>query len=209
MKKIIALLLCLSFVFCLSSCGNGTMKIGEYTVKNSNEPTNFVKIVMKNGDAMLLELYPEVAPITVENFKGLVSEKYYDGISFHRVIYGFMIQGGDPDGDGYSNRDKPNIKGEFSANGYNNTLLHERGVISMARQGDDMDSASTQFFIVHKTPDPYYNSLDGQYAAFGRLLAGYDTLDKIASVQTNASDKPLNDQVMKEVRFVTIESKGN
>lgn len=206
MKKIISLLLCLSMLF-LISCEKVPTKVGNYTVKISKTPTNYVMIVMKNGDAMLLELYPDAAPITVENFKGLVAEKYYDGIIFHRVISNFMIQGGDPNGDGYSNNDKPTIKGEFALNGYNNPIAHERGVISMARSNNP-DSASTQFFIVHKTSSTNSSSLDGKYAAFGRLLAGYDTLDKIASVRTNTSDKPLQTQKMKMVRFVTIVSDG-
>jgi cyclophilin family peptidyl-prolyl cis-trans isomerase len=190
-----------------TSCGEKfPEKIGEYTVKVSKEPTNYVAIVMKDGGAMLIELYPDQAPETVQNFKNLVSEKYYDGVTFHRVISNFMIQGGDPDGDGYSNHDKPNIKGEFLLNGFNNTIKHERGVISMARSGYDYNSASTQFFIVHKTSASNSAALDGQYAAFGKMLAGFETLDKIATTRTNASnDKPVQNQTMKSVRFVTIE----
>lgn len=198
----------------LLSCGKDydVKKIDGYVVEKSDTPTNYVRIVMKDGSAMLIELYPEHAPITVKNFQNLVAEKYYDGVTFHRVIEGFMIQGGDPDGDGRSNGDKPTIKGEFTANGVENALSkkHERGVISMACTTLP-DSASTQFFIVHQTPDyPYpYNSLDGNYAAFGRVIAGFSTLDKIATTQTDSSDKPLKAQTMAEVRFVNIVSGGN
>lgn len=218
MKKLFAFILAVSSVLCLFSCKNGkktdynVTKIGSYVVEESELPTNYVRIVMKNGDAMLIELYPDYAPITVQNFKSLVLENYYDGITFHRVIEGFMIQGGDPNGDGISNGDHPTIKGEFTANGVDNPLSksHERGVISMARTNAP-NSASTQFFIVHQTPAyPYpYNSLDGNYAAFGRLIAGFDVLDKIATTATNAkNDKPLKAQTMAEVRFVNIVSGG-
>ncbi|MBE6582415.1 MAG: peptidylprolyl isomerase [Ruminococcaceae bacterium] len=208
MKKLIliilAAILSVSFVSCSKKDYNVT-EIDGYIVEESKAPTNYVRIVMKNGDAMLLELYPDEAPITVANFKKLVSEKYYDGIIFHRVISGFMIQGGDPDGDGYSNNDRPNIKGEFNANGVINRIKHERGVISMARSKNP-DSASTQFFIVHQTSVTNSESLNGQYAAFGKLLAGYGTLDKIASVKTGKNDKPKSKQQMAEVRFVNIVS---
>lgn len=194
----------------LFSCGEkvdyNVTEIDGYVVEESELPTNYVRIVMKNGDAMLLELYPDDAPITVANFKTLVAEKYYDGIIFHRVISGFMIQGGDPNGDGVSNGDKPTIKGEFAYNGVNNPIKHERGVISMARLGNNYNSATTQFFIVHQTSVNNSASLDGQYAAFGKLLAGYDVLDKIASVATNSNNKPKKNQTMAEVRFVNIVS---
>lgn len=216
MKKIFIFILTLSFALSLFSCNKDGKKIdynvtqiGDYTVEESELPTNYIRIVMKNGDAMLIELYPDYAPITVQNFKSLILDKYYDGIIFHRVIEGFMIQGGDPDGDGYSNGDRPTIKGEFTANGVDNPLSknHERGVISMARSNAP-NSASTQFFIVHQTPSyPYpYNSLDGNYAAFGKMLAGFDILDKIATTDTNANDKPVKAQTMAEVRFVNIVS---
>lgn len=156
-----------------------------------------VQIEMEDGGKIVLELYPEYAPETVENFVNLVSEGFYDGLTFHRVISGFMIQGGDPEGTGMGGSGKE-IKGEFSANGFDkNTLKHERGVISMARS-QDMDSASSQFFIVHKTSP----RLDGQYAAFGKVIEGMDEVDKIASVETDASDKPLEPVVMKKVTLV-------
>ena len=206
MKKIISVILLLTTltgIFCSCTDYNVTV-IDGYVVEESETPTNYVRIVMKNGDAMLLELYPEYAPKTVKNFQNLVSEKYYDGITFHRVVENFVIQGGDPDGDGIANGDRSWVKGEFPANGFDNPILHVRGVVSMARRGNDYDSASTQFFIVHQTPTSERNSLDGYYAAFGRLIAGYDVLDKIATVETNYADKPIKAQTMAEVRFVNI-----
>ena len=150
-----------------------------------------VKIEMENGGIIEIELYPDKAPITVKNFEKLVKEGFYDGLIFHRVIKGFMIQGGDPTGTGYSGSDK-NIKGEFAANGVRNDLSHKRGVISMARSMNP-NSASSQFFIMHE--DGTY--LDGNYAAFGKVVNGI--VDAIAEVQTDASDKPLTPQVMKKV----------
>lgn len=164
--------------------------------ERTNEITNFVTIEMESGDTITVELYPDVAPITVENFKNLVSESFYDGIIFHRVIAGFMIQGGDPKGIGIGGSDKT-IKGEFKANGVNNTLSHKRGVISMARTNVP-DSASSQFFICHADA----TFLDGNYAAFGAVVEGIETVDKIAAVRTDFRDKPLVDQRMKAVYFV-------
>ncbi|MCD8096326.1 MAG: peptidylprolyl isomerase [Ruminococcus sp.] len=152
-----------------------------------------VVIEMQNGDKIKIELYPNAAPVTVENFERLVSEGFYDGLIFHRVIEGFMIQGGDPQGTGMGGA-KVKIKGEFAANGVNNPIKHERGVISMARS-QMPNSASSQFFIVHKDA-PH---LDGQYAAFGKVVEGMETVDKIASVRTDYMDKPIEDQVMKKV----------
>ncbi len=143
-----------------------------------------VLIEMENGGRIELELYPEVAPITVQNFKKLVREGFYDGLTFHRVIAGFMIQGGCPNGNGMGGADE-NIKGEFSANGVKNDLKHERGVISMARSRHP-DSASSQFFIMHANA-PH---LDGQYAAFGRVVSGMDVVDEIAAIPTDWNDKP-------------------
>ena len=148
---------------------------------------------MENGGKMTLELYPEKAPKTVANFVDLAKKGFYNGIIFHRVIAGFMIQGGDPMGIGIGGSGK-NIKGEFKANGVNNTLSHERGVISMARAYDP-NSAGSQFFIMHADA-PH---LDGQYAAFGKMTDGFETLDEIARVRTNFSDKPLREQKMKSV----------
>ena len=151
---------------------------------------------MESGDKIVVELYPSVAPITVENFKSLVAEKFYNGIIFHRVIAGFMIQGGDPNGTGMGGS-KKKIKGEFKINGVNNTLSHKRGVIYMART-QIPDSASSQFFICHDDA----TFLDGQYAGFGAVVEGIETVDKIASVRTDFRDKPYEDQVMKDVYFV-------
>lgn len=143
-----------------------------------------VIIEMENGGKIELELYPDAAPITVKNFEKLVSEGFYDGLTFHRVIKGFMIQGGDPLGNGMGGADE-NIKGEFSANGVPNPIKHERGVISMARAFDP-NSASSQFFIMHEDA-PH---LDGQYAAFGKVVSGMETVDEIADIPTNFRDMP-------------------
>lgn len=162
----------------------------------SKQRTDYVKIEMTSGDSMVIKLDASVAPITVENFKSLVADGFYDGLIFHRVISGFMIQGGDPEGTGYGGS-KRTIKGEFKINGVNNTLSHKRGVISMARSPYP-DSASSQFFICHADA----KFLDGQYAAFGEVVEGIETVDKIASVRTTASDRPLTEQKMKRVYFV-------
>ena len=151
---------------------------------------------MENGKVIKLELYPEVAPITVENFEKLVKEGFYNGLTFHRVISGFMIQGGCPKGNGTGGPGY-NIKGEFSSNGFKNDLKHTRGVISMAR-AQDPNSAGSQFFIMHEDA-PY---LDGQYASFGKVIEGMDVVDEIAAVDVNFNDKPLVDQVMKKVTLI-------
>ena len=163
--------------------------------ERTTEITNFVTIEMENGDKITVELYPDTAPITVENFKKLVSEHYYDGIIFHRVIAGFMIQGGDPTGTGMGGS-KKTIKGEFKMNGVNNTLSHKRGVISMART-QIPDSASSQFFICHADA----TFLDGQYAAFGAVVEGIEAVDRIASAKTDFRDKPYEEQKMKAAYF--------
>lgn len=155
-----------------------------------------VVIEMENGDVIKIELDPSAAPITVANFTELVKEGFYDGLIFHRVIRGFMIQGGDPTGTGMGGS-KKNIKGEFAANGVKNPLKHTRGVISMARAMNP-DSASSQFFIMHQDA-PH---LDGSYAAFGKVVEGMEAVDRIASVRTDRRDKPLEKQVMKRVYIV-------
>ncbi|MDY6071938.1 MAG: peptidylprolyl isomerase [Bacilli bacterium] len=181
-----------------------------YNIENkkyieSEEATNYIKIDVNNYGIMIAELYPKVAPITVENIKELIKEKFYDGIIFHRVIKDFMIQTGDPTGTGIGGSEKE-IKGEFEINGIKNNISHTRGVLSMARRGsnpeteDTMNSASSQFFIVHQDS----NFLDGSYASFGKLLNGYDILDKIATTSTDQNDKPLNDIKMNSIRFVTL-----
>ncbi|MBR7007556.1 MAG: peptidylprolyl isomerase [Ruminococcus sp.] len=152
-----------------------------------------VVIEMENGAKIKIELYPEKAPITVANFEKLVNEGFYNGLGFHRVISGFMIQGGDPLGNG-TGGSKDKIKGEFKANGVNNDIKHVRGVISMARSAHP-DSASSQFFIMHKDA-PH---LDGNYAAFGKVVEGIEVVDEIAAVQTDFRDKPTVPQVMKSV----------
>lgn len=152
-----------------------------------------VVIEMENGKKIKLELYPDKAPITVENFLKLVKDGFYDGLIFHRVIKDFMIQGGDPQGTGMGGA-KDKIKGEFLMNGVPNDLKHARGVISMAR-AQNPNSASSQFFIVHK--DSFF--LDGQYAAFGKVVDGMDVVDEIAGVKTDYNDRPLNDCKMKRV----------
>ena len=152
-----------------------------------------VIIEMENGKKIKIELYPDKAPVTVANFEKLVKEGFYNGLTFHRVISGFMIQGGDPLGNG-TGGSKEKIKGEFASNGVNNDLRHTRGVISMARSANP-NSASSQFFIMHKDA-PH---LDGQYAAFGKVVEGMETVDEIAAVQTDFRDKPAVPQVMKSV----------
>lgn len=152
-----------------------------------------VVIEMENGKKIKIELYPEHAPITVANFEKLVKEGFYNGLIFHRVISGFMIQGGCPEGTGMGGP-KERIKGEFLANGVPNNLKHTRGVISMARS-QMHDSAGSQFFIMHKDA-PH---LDGQYAAFGKVIEGMDAVDEIAETEVNYMDRPLVDQVMKKV----------
>ncbi|MBE6837023.1 MAG: peptidylprolyl isomerase [Ruminococcus sp.] len=155
-----------------------------------------IVIEMENGKKIKLELYPDAAPITVKNFEKLVSEKFYDGLIFHRVIKGFMIQGGDPEGTGMGGA-KEKIKGEFAINGVNNPIKHTRGVISMARS-QMPNSASSQFFIMHKDA-PH---LDGQYAAFGKVVEGIEVVDEIAGVKTDWSDRPLEEQ---KIKTITIE----
>ena len=157
-----------------------------------------VTIEMEDGGVMKAELYPEIAPNTVNNFVSLCRKGFYDGVIFHRVISGFMIQGGDPEGRGIGGPGY-SIRGEFTANGFKNPLLHERGVLSMARTMAP-NSAGSQFFIMHED-SPH---LDGQYAAFGKLIEGLDVVDKICSVRTDYNDKPRVPQVMKKVTVETF-----
>ena len=157
-----------------------------------------VTIEMENGSVIKAELYPEIAPNTVNNFLSLVNNGYYDGLTFHRVIYGFMIQGGCPDGTGMGGPGY-SIKGEFAVNGFENNLHHTEGVLSMARSMMP-DSAGSQFFIMHKNA-PH---LDGQYAAFGKVIEGMDVVNQIAECDTDFADKPLDAQVMKKVTAETF-----
>ena len=198
MKKIFSVILVVCLLIC--GCSKDTSKgtIEKISYEETNEITNYVKLETTKG-IILVELYPNVAPITVENFQNLVNEKFYDGLIFHRVIKDFMIQGGDPEGTGLGGSSKT-IKGEFKNNGVNNDLSHTRGVISMARNSISMDSASSQFFIVQK--DSTY--LDGDYAAFGKVIAGMDVVDKIASVNVDSNDKPTSTQKIKSIRFIKI-----
>ncbi len=152
-----------------------------------------VTITMENGDVIKAELYPEIAPITVANFIDLIQHNFYDGLIFHRVIKGFMIQGGDPDGTGMGGPGY-SIKGEFSQNGVKNDLKHTAGVLSMARSMMP-DSAGSQFFIMHKDA-PH---LDGAYAAFGKVIEGMENVNKIAETETDWNDRPRNEQKMKTV----------
>lgn len=199
MKRLICVLLVLCTALLAACAPSVTTPNGVYTTRlePTDTPTDFVQIELENGGIIVIELYPDIAPQTVENFKKLVGEHFYDGIIFHRVMQGFMIQGGDPEGTGYGGS-KENIVGEFGSNGISNPLRHERGVISMARQLHDNNTASSQFFIMHETK----SSLDGDYAAFGRVIAGMETVDWIAAQPVGAGNKPIDDIAMKEVRFV-------
>ena len=158
-----------------------------------------VTITMKNGDVIKAELYPDIAPVSVHNFISLINRKFYDGLIFHRVIKGFMIQGGCPDGTGMGGPGY-SIKGEFAANGVDNSLKHTEGVLSMAR-AQHPDSAGSQFFIMHKNA-PH---LDGSYAAFGKVIEGMDVVNKIAETRTDWSDRPLEPQV---IDTITVETFG-
>lgn len=189
MKKIFSLILALSLILMTCSCGE----------KTDSTPINFT-IEMQDGSVMKGELYPDVAPITVANFVKLCNENFYEGLIFHRVISGFMIQGGAFTEELYSGNmnQKPadSIKGEFKANGVENNLKHERGVISMARTNKP-NSASSQFFIMHQNSP----SLDGNYAAFGKITEGLEVVDKIASVETGTLNAMFND-VPKEAQVI-------
>lgn len=162
----------------------------------TNEVTNTVEIEMADGGKIVVELDEKSAPVTVKNFQKLVSQHFYDGLIFHRVISGFMIQGGDPQGTGMGGS-KETIKGEFRVNGVSNPISHERGIISMARS-QFYNSASSQFFICHADA----KFLDGQYAAFGKVVEGMDVVDRIALTQTDYNDRPLKEQRMKQIVFV-------
>ena len=166
------------------------------TYIQTNETTNTVQIEMSDGGKIIVELDEKSAPLTVKNFQKLVAQHFYDGLIFHRVISGFMIQGGDPQGTGMGGS-KETVKGEFRANGVSNPISHERGVISMARS-QFYNSASSQFFICHADA----KFLDGQYAAFGKVVEGKDVVDRIASVPTNRADRPLVEQRISHIVFV-------
>ncbi len=195
MKRLLCIALCLILLGTMG-CTSGEKNKTEEETMHSEYP--IATITMKDGGVIKLELYPKIAPESVKNFISLANSKFYDGLIFHRVISGFMIQGGCPKGNGTGGPGY-NIKGEFSANGVDNSLSHERGVISMAR-AMAYDSAGSQFFICHA--DSQF--LDGQYAAFGKVIEGMDVVDAIDSVKTNSQDKPLQDQVIDSIRVDTF-----
>ena len=218
MKKILKGLCIFSLLLVLFGCKNdatlnyatdeledGTIvyEIEDTRYIEVEEKTDLIKIDVPNYGIIIAELYPDVAPITVDNFKKLISENFFDNMIFHRVIKDFMIQTGDPTGTG-SGGSAVSIKGEFYNNGIDNDLSHTRGVLSMARQGaivdteETMNSASSQFFIV-QADSPH---LDGNYAAFGKVIHGMDVVDSVANVETGKNDKPLMNQDMKSIRFV-------
>jgi len=181
-------------IILLTACSN---KATKETSTDNLEVTDMIQIIMEDGGVIKIELYGNLAPITVENFKKLVSEGFYDGLIFHRVIKNFMIQCGDPTGTGYGGASEK-IYGEFSKNGFDNPLKHERGIISMGRGGNDYNSASSHFFICQVN----YPSLNGLYASFGRVVEGMDVVDQIANTATGANDKPLVDQVIKTMTII-------
>ena len=212
-KRFLLLLTCFALGFSLVSCGyqggannsaTGADLTGSDEGNSSSDftVTNTVEIKVKDYGTIVVDLYGDLAPITVNNFLKLVNEKFYDGLTFHRIISGFMIQGGDPNGNGTGGSDET-IKGEFSANGVENNLEHKRGVISMARSSVCNVSASSQFFIMHAD----YPSLNGQYAAFGMVKSGLDVVDKIATnsytfLDGNGFVTPSEQPVIESIREV-------
>ncbi len=219
MKKLVKLLVVCLISLCLFGCDgketslnyllNKKDDISIYEIEGkqyveTQEETNLIKLDIGKYGIVIAELYPEIAPITVANFKKLISEDFYDGLIFHRVIEDFMIQTGDPLGNGTGGSEEE-IKGEFAINGVINDISHVRGTLSMARRGaypeteETMNSASSQFFIVHE--DSTY--LDGSYAAFGMVINGMDVVDQVAEVSTDSYDKPIIDQTLNSVTFVT------
>lgn len=198
-KGLYFMLSLLAIIVVLTGCGTTkeTQEAVDYASKVKENP--IVTITMSNDEKIVIELEPTVAPNTVANFIALVKDGFYDGLIFHRVIPDFMIQGGDPKGNGTGGPDY-SIDGEFTSNGFENNMKHERGVISMARS-DDPNSAGSQFFIMVKEA----SHLDGKYAAFGKVIAGMETVDAIVGAERDATDKPLEDQQMKKVE---VDTKG-
>ncbi len=170
--------------------------ISDFVVSDSK--TNYVDILMDSGAHIVVELYPEHAPLTVANFQHLVSQNFYAGVIFHRIIPDFMIQGGDPKGIGVGGSDQT-IKGEFRSNGFNNNLRHTRGVLSMARTNNP-NSASSQFFIMHAN-SPHLN---GEYAAFGKVISGMEEVDRIAKLPRDNNDRPYEPPAMQKVSFLSL-----
>ena len=203
MKKWQILVVLFGFFF-ITGCGKEVLSeektYENITYQETNKKTNNVVMNLENEKKIIVELYPDVAPITVENFQKLVESDFYNDTIFHRVVRDFVIQAGDGTSLG---RSASTIKGEFQENGIENTLKHERGVVSMARNSISMDSASSQFFIVLKNNQNTAN-LDGSYAAFGRVIAGMDVVDEIASVVTNNSDKPIKDIKILSMEFIKV-----
>lgn len=203
MKKYYQIVLFTVLIVILAACGKETAENEEQetTVNYAEEVTEnpIVTITMENDEKIVIELEPKTAPNTVANFISLVEDGFYDGLIFHRVIPGFMIQGGDPDGTGMGGPDYA-IKGEFTSNGFENMLTHERGVISMARS-QDPDSAGSQFFIMTEQA----THLDGDYAAFGKVTEGMETVDEIVAAERAENDKPLEDQ---KIKTVEVDTKG-
>ena len=191
MKKVCLLFVLLVFSFVLVGCNDNGLLKGKH----------YVEITVKDYGKIKLELDADVAPITVTNFIKLVKNKFYDGLTFHRIMYGFMIQGGDPKGNGTGGSDEE-IVGEFSKNGHENNILHKRGVISMARGSHSMDSASSQFFIVQQD-SPH---LDGSYAAFGHVISGMSVVDKLSIIpvlDSNGTVAKENQPVIESIRVVS------
>ena len=193
-KKFALFLLLTLLPVSVFSCNKGVTLQKPETIEGA---TNYVRLEMDGGGIIVIELLPDIAPITVANFQKLVLSGFYDGLTFHRVIKDFMIQCGDPTGTGMGGSDET-IKGEFAANGVKNDLSHRRGVVSMGRKSTGNDTASSHFFICHGDA----TNLDGSYAAFGRVIEGMDTVDAIASSATDANDRPLEDQIIKSASFI-------
>jgi len=181
-----------------SNSNNKEIYLSKETEKKGTDKNPMATIEMEDGKVIKLELYPEIAPNTVRNFISLANSKFYDGLIFHRVISDFMIQGGDPEGTGMGGPDY-SIYGEFTNNGFENTLLHTKGVISMARSRDN-NSAGSQFFIMRED-SPH---LDGDYAAFGKVIEGMDVVDSIAQVETDSKGKPKKDVKIKSISVDTF-----
>ena len=198
MKKLIAILMAAAIVLAFAGCNK--KENNNVSEENKEVPArSHVLMTVAGFGEVTIELIPEYAPATVENFLGLVKKGFYDGLTFHRIISGFMIQGGDPEGTGMGGSDK-NIYGEFAGNGFKqNKLKHSRGVISMARTNHP-DSATSQFFICH---DDCFD-LDGQYAAFGKVIKGMEVVDKIAEVETGENDKPVTDVVIESIKVIEL-----
>lgn len=211
MQRTTLLALALLCLLCCFSCSHKAPAFGELdftpvdlsAYEQTDEVTDLVKISVVGFGDIVIRLYPEVAPKTVKNFQNLVAQKFYDGLIFHRVVENFVIQTGSPTGDGVGGSAEK-IKGEFKANGFENNLKHIKGTVSMARVGNDKNSASSQFFIVHKTSSNNSTSLNGKYASFGYVIEGMDVVDKIAKVPVRSEDEstPITPVVIESIRFI-------